>query len=93
MAQLMGFNMSEIRLFDAFRINRTTYKTDNEYEPGEFYFKGFDTLEEYNEYLKHNDYGSKKHPAVCWGFQFIELAANKYEFEIFMNDVEGTPDQ
>lgn len=34
----MGMNKSEVPLFDYFRINRTTFKPDTDYGPGEFTF-------------------------------------------------------
>ena len=47
----------------------------------------FDTQEEMDVYLEHEDYGQKEDkPGICFGFSIIEHAENKYELELQFND-------
>lgn len=89
----MGMNKSEVPLFDYFRINRTTFKPDTDYGPGEFTFQGFDSMDQYIKYIKSNDYGTKLHPAICFGFTVNEFANNNYELELMFADTNGKWDQ
>lgn len=49
---------------------------------GNFTFKPFKDHEEFDEYVRDTDYGSAKHPGVCFGFDIHENSPNDYDLEL-----------
>lgn len=50
-------------------------------------------MDQYIKYIKSNDYGTKLHPAICFGFTVNEFANNNYELELMFADTNGKWDQ